>query len=273
MRWVLLSGVGAVLWVCAARAEGTGKSYTFGGFSPGGREYWKRGPDDLACEPAPSTTCRPIEKKDTRSFVKPPRGRKAGGLSLSVAIDEEKRVSLRGGERDLGSFAPGGRVVSVNANLFVAPDGDLVAVEYEVHDKGGKRGDVVVFDLRADAAAPPPATAPVATGNAYDRAMAKGGVWEQRIVPCDVAGVTLKLQKTKKFGIRITTKCQGQKDVTELDGTWATEGDDTLVLSFPNEEGPLENMVCRFAACEDVAEDCLTCTQDDVTFTMQVVRR
>jgi hypothetical protein len=195
MRWVLLSGVGAVLWVCAARAEGTASSYTFGGFSPGGREYWKRGPDDLVCEPAPSTTCRPIEKKDTRSFVKPPRGRKAGGLSLSVSIDEEKRVSLRGGERDLGSFAPGGRVVSVNANLFVAPEGDLVAVEYEVHDKGAKRGDVVVFDLRAAPAVPVPAATPQA-GNAYDRAVAKGGVWEQRIVPCDVAGVTLKLQKT-----------------------------------------------------------------------------
>jgi hypothetical protein len=98
-------------------------------------------------------------------------------------------------------------------------------------------------------------------------------VWEQRIVPCDQAGVTLTLSKARKFDIRILTRCQGQKDVTKLGGRWASEGADTLVLSFDNEEGPVENMVCRFAACEDVPEDCLTCAQEDVTFTMQIVRR
>lgn len=103
--------------------------------------------------------------------------------------------------------------------------------------------------------------------------MSKGGVWEQRQVPCEDAGVTLTLKKSRKFAIRIATRCQGQKDVTELDGTWSSEGTDTLVLTFETSEGPGENMVCRFATCAEDPEDCLTCAQDDVSFTMQVVRR
>lgn len=280
MRWVLLTGVGALVWVCAAQAAGVPKSYTFGGFSPGGRQYLKEGPDDLVCDPAPATSCHPVEKKDTRGFSKPSRARKANGVTLTVAIDDDgKSLSLSAGDKVVGTHAPGERVTSVNSNLFVSAEGDLVAVEYEVGAGGGKRHDVVVFDLRAapepsPAPAPTPSPAPPSSGGtAFDRAVGKGGVWEQRIIPCDQAGVTLKLTKARKFDIKITTKCQGQKDVTSLDGKWSSEGADTLVLSFENEEGPLENMVCRFAACADVPEDCLTCSQEDVSFTMQVVRR
>jgi hypothetical protein len=32
-------------------------------------------------------------------------------------------------------------------------------------------------------------------------------------------------------------------------------------------------MACRLSRCEDVPEDCLTCAQEDVSFTMQIVRR
>jgi hypothetical protein len=251
-----------------AAAWGAPGSYTFGGFSPGEREYWKRGADDLVCT-APAS-CRPVEKKDVKGFVK--RSRR-----FAVAVDEDTRIRLSSGDREVGSFAPGGRVSAVNGNVFVAPGEGAVAVEYEVLDRGQKRSDVVVFELAAtpETATPAPATQPAApapAGNAFDRAVGKGGVWEQRQVPCDQAGVTLTLKKTKKFAIRIATKCQGQKDVTELDGAWATEAQDTLVLSFGSSEGD-EKMVCRFAACAEDPEDCLTCTSDDVSFTMRVVRR
>ena len=261
----------ALLWLVPAVAWGAPGSYTFGGFSPGEREYWKRGADDLLCSPPAS--CRAVDKKDVKGFVKPPRSRR-----FSVAIDEDARIRLSSAEGDLGSFAPSGRVTSVNGNLFVAPGGEHVAVEYEVLDKGQKRADVVVFELAAAAEAPSPTPSPTPSPspggkNAYDRAMGKGGVWEQRQVPCEEAGVTLTLKKTKKFAIRIATRCQGQKDVTDLDGSWATEGQDTLVLSFAQSEGAVENMVCRFATCPEEPEECLTCAQDDVSFTMRVVRR
>jgi len=92
-------------------------------------------------------------------------------------------------------------------------------------------------------------------------------------VPCDRAGVTLTLKKTRGFGIRILTKCQGQKDQTDLAGKWTSEGDDTVVLHFENEDGPAENLVCRFGACPETEEECLTCGEDDTAFTLEVVRR
>jgi hypothetical protein len=263
-----------LVWLLPAVAWGAPGSYTFGGFSPGEREYWKRGAPDLLC--TPPAICQPVDRKDVKGFSKPARSRR-----YAVEIVDDARIRLVDGERELGSFAPGGRVTSVNANLFVAPGAEHVAVEYEVVDKGQRRGDVLVFALAETAAptpAPGPAPAPAPSGasgaaNAYERAMGKGGVWEQRQVPCEDAGVTLNLKKTKKFAIRIATKCQGQKDVTQLDGTWSTEGNDTLVLSFEAEEGATESMICRFAACPEDPEDCLTCAQDDVSFTMRVVRR
>jgi hypothetical protein len=280
MRWVHLTGVFTVLFVCVASAEGAPKSYTFGGFSPGGREYLKRGPDDLVCAPEPDTACRAVDKKTTRGFAKPARSRKAAGQPLSVEIGDGTFEVFAGGRKVGGvAFLREIRVTSVNQNFFVSPDETVVAVEYEVSGKDGKWSDVAAFDLQAAPGPPVEKTtatrsAPVAGGgNAFTRALARGGVWEQRLVPCDQAGVTLKLTKTRKFGIKILTRCQGRKDVTDLDGTWSSEGDDTVVLSFENEEGPVETMVCRFAECADAPEDCLTCTQDDVTFTMQVVRR
>jgi hypothetical protein len=184
--------------------------------------------------------------------------------------------------------------VSVNSNLFVAADGDLVAVEFEVAgapSAGGRRADVVVFDIsQAPPEAPPargsrarpPAPRPAPSGkNAHERALAHGGVWEQRLTPCDQAGVTLTLKKNRRFSIRVTTRCQGRKDVTDLDGSFTTEGTDTVVLSFENEDGPTEKMVCRFGACDpdasaearDDGAECLTCGEEDVSFTLETVRR
>lgn len=149
--------------VVPAAAWGAPASYTFGGFSPGEREYWKRGPaGDLLCEPP--ATCRPVEKKDVKGFVKPARSRR-----FAATIVDDSRVRLADGERELGSFAPGGRVTAVNANVFVAPGEGHVAVEYEVVDRGQKRGDVVVFALGEAPERPEPApkASPAAAGNAY----------------------------------------------------------------------------------------------------------
>ena len=44
------------------------------------------------------------------------------------------------------------------------------------------------------------------------------------------------------------------------------------VLSFENDEGLLESLQCRIQACTEGDEDCFSCCDEDVTFTMQVVR-
>jgi hypothetical protein len=115
--------------------------------------------------------------------------------------------------------------------------------------------------------------APARAVNAWDRAMGKGGVWEQRMIPCDRAGVHLALKKDKTFSLRIETRCQSQRDTTQLAGKFATDGADRLELSFDNAGGAAEAMGCRFATCADSDEDCLTCMADEVSFTLQVVRR
>jgi hypothetical protein len=279
-----MNGVACLALVCApAVALSAPASYTFGGFSPGGREYWKRGSPggDQVCEPiaadrAPS--CRPTERKEVKGWTRPPRARALGGVTLTVVVEDDARVVLAAGERRLGVYTPGARVSSVNANVFVSPDADVVIVEYEVAGPGGKRADAVGFDV---AASPPPAPVarPVARapvtggGNAYERAVKQGGVWEQRIVPCDRAGVTLTLKKTRAFAIRILSRCQGNKDQTDLDGKWTSEGNDTVVLHFENEGAAAEALVCRFARCEETDEECLTCGDDDTAFTLEVVRR
>ena len=204
---------------------------------------------------------------------------------------------LKAGDRVLGRHRPAAPAISANANVFVTADEGAVAVEYEGQDKAA---DVVVFPLRPareagspGAGTPTPAPAPPGRGNspggpkapnapnapnAYDRALAKGGVWEQRIVPCDQAGVRLVLKKSRSFDLRVDTKCQAQKDATELSGKWTTEGDDRLELTFENENGPTEALPCRLAVCPDAAggepgEDCLSCSDAEVSFTLRVVRR
>jgi hypothetical protein len=248
-------------------------AFHFGGFSPDGARFLKLGvAGDQVCavvaqKEAPA--CQPVSKKEIKDggFVKPARG---GGVRAALRDD---RIEITEGDRVLASWKPPERLVSVNSNLFVSASRAVVAVEYEV--PGGS--DVVALSVAPAASAPvsPPASAPApAAGNAYERAMRAGGVWEQHQVACEQAGVQLKLKKNRKFDITITTRCQADKSRTELDGLWATEGDDGLTLSFENADSATEVMPCRFGACVDApGEDCLTCREEDVTFTLQVVRR
>src|SRR5262249_53092441 len=161
-----------------------------------------------------------------------------------------------------GRFQPEAPAIAVNSNVFVGADDALVAVEYEAKGAGA---DVVVFPIAAAkeatevtpaapaAPAPGPGSPPgpgappgpgspagPGQGNAYDRAMARGGVWEQRMLPCDQAGVRLTLKKDRTFALRVDTKCEGKKDTTQLAGKWASEGATALSLAFENAGGPTE---------------------------------
>jgi hypothetical protein len=120
-----------------------------------------------------------------------------------------------------------------------------------------------------------PTAPPVAKGNAFDRAMADGGIWEQGLVPCDTAGVTLTLAKDLTFALRVQTRCQGQKNISDFKGKWSPVGDDKIVLEMANQDAESDQFACTFQACEDDPNDkCLDCLQgDDVAFTMKVVKR
>ncbi len=271
-----------MLWLLALAAG----ARSFGGFAAEADRYLA---GNLVCEPiavkadgaaAGMPRCAELDRKAQKDlgFAKPARGRETpDGKKLAVAVDDGKiKLTWLDGarERVLARWSPGAPVTSVNMGVFAART--LVAVEY----RAGETQDVVVFDVRA-ALAPEDAkpgdakSAPRAGDDrtAYERAVAKGGVWEQRQRPCDQAGVHLALARDRKFDIRIETKCQGQKDVTRLAGTWTPDGKDGVVLTFHNESGPEEKMACQLAACPDVPEDCLSCASEDVTFTLYVVRR
>jgi hypothetical protein len=258
---VLLATIAAPL---ASAAPG---GYSFGGFSADGARYLKRGTEDRVC-----TVAERRAEKDA-GFIKPGRSRKVGATTVDVAV-EDGAVVLRAADKVLGRYRPaGGAAVSANANVFVTRDDAAVAVEYEGQ---GRVADVVVFPVAEVATAtpsgPPPPAAPAPAPappsgrtNAYDRVVAKGGTWEQRMVPCDQAGVRLVLRKTKTFELRVETRCASQKDTTQLSGKWGTEGDDKLELTFENENGPTEALPCRIAACADEAgEDCVSCSDADV---------
>jgi len=270
--------------VCLAAPAEAAPGYTFGGFSGDGTRFLKHGPDERACTVALPPVCQPIDRKAARDegFTKPPRTRRLGDATVEVVV-EDGAVVVRAGDAPIGRFKPEPRAIAANANVFVAPDASEIAVEFEAQGRGA---DVVVFPVKAAApATPPAASAPPpasggaasggsASGNAYDRAMSKGGVWEQRMVACDTAGVRLSLKKNKTFDLRVDTKCQAEKNITVLGGKWQTEGNDRLALIFENENAPDETMPCRFNICQDEpTEDCLYCADAEVGFTLKVVRR
>ena len=183
MRW--LAQVTA-LWVF----QGVASAYTFGGFDDEGASYLKRGPDDQVCAAPPDTACHAVDKRTARGYVKPARSR-----AYAVSIDDGTSIRLRDGDQVIGTVVAAARVTGVNANVFVASAGALVAVEYQM---AGGEADVAVFSLAPSS--PPPSTPPTGAPadpaggkTAYERALRHGGTWEQRLVACDQAGVNLAL--------------------------------------------------------------------------------
>ena len=118
---------------------------------------------------------------------------------------------------------------------------------------------------------PDPARPPTA----YERLVGLGGHWEQTGTACQEPTVDLRLdRKSEKFQLTIKTRCQGDDDTTRLGGTWQAEGSAVLRLAFPNVEGPEEKLECKLAPLSDrSSEDGLSCTLEDLRFTMRVVRR
>jgi len=272
-----------MLWLVALVAA----ARSFGGFAAEEDRYLV---GNLACEPvvvkpdgaaAGAPRCVELDRKAQKDlgFAKPARGREtADGRKVAVSVDDGK-VALTwvdaGRARVLARWAPpGAPATSVGMNVYAART--LVAVEYF----RGDTGDWVVFDVRAALAPderapaePRPAARPADDRGAYERALAKGGVWEQRLVPCDQAGVHLALARNRTFDLRIETRCQGQKDVTRIGGAWTGDGKDGVVLTFHNDAAADEKMACQLAACPDAPEECLACSSEDVSFTLYVVRR
>ncbi len=287
--------------VCAQAGAAWGAK--FGGFSADGQRYLDGDArvcalvdaiDDGTAIGAPACE-RVADKKEiaAHAFKKPKPARETpdGKVKLSTAF-EGKRIEVK------GAAAAGKEVVLVRwegaedvdsiGDLYVSADGARVALDYTMSGLRGKLPATVAFDIKRPLdvllnAAPekppgdkPAGDKPAPTGQAYDRAMKHGGIWEQALVPCDIARVTLKLKKTKTFTIRIETRCQGDKWVTNLDGKWVPEGDAQVALQLENDDGTVETMPCTLSVSDEEGrekEDALTCTQEDVTFTMKPAKR
>jgi hypothetical protein len=116
-----------------------------------------------------------------------------------------------------------------------------------------------------------PARAP----GAYERLVGFGGHWEQTGSPCQDPTVNLDLdRKSDRFKLTIRTRCQGEDDTTRLAGIWRAEGAAALRLSFPNVDGPEEQLQCQLAAASDRSgEDTLSCTLEELQMKLRVVRR
>jgi hypothetical protein len=116
---------------------------------------------------------------------------------------------------------------------------------------------------------------PARQPSAYERLVGQGGHWEQTGTTCQQPTVDLRLdRKSEKFQLAIRNRCQGDDETTRLSGTWAAQGSAALRLRFPNAEGPEELLECQLDAAPDRAgDDVLSCTLEELTFAMRVVRR
>jgi hypothetical protein len=232
---------------------------------------------------APDQLCLPIPvskkgvAKGAPASCRPATEDELGGRDLpaaTTALAVSIRPTLRGAQgpskkrtlaivsqdRPLVTWAAPQPIEAVTA-VYAAADGLHLAVELTY--KG--QPQVVGFLL----AAPIPERA-----GAYDRAMAKGGTWEQRPVACETAGVKLELKATRRFTVTIETKCQGSRERSRFAGTFTAVGDDLVKLFLPQDDGPDEVMECHFAACADVpGEACLSCGEDEDRFTLFATAR
>lgn len=111
--------------------------------------------------------------------------------------------------------------------------------------------------------------------SAYERLMGFGGRWEQRLIACEQPEIKLNLRrKAWRFILKIRGRCGGPAETTFLDGTWKANGTDGLALTFPNQGGADEAMVCRIERCRDSSgEDCVRCGTGEDEFLLRVVRR
>lgn len=244
----------------------------FGGFSADASRYLDG--KDLVCRPIPvsadggASGAAECDKVTDRAELKgygfkvPKKVTKIadGRLQLSSRVEGSALV-VEGRTADakivtLVTYEVEGGATPAVKGLWATVDGALLAIEY----KAGVASAVVGFDLAAalGGALPPLGLA--------DRLQRKGGKWDQRLVPCEQAGVVLHLQPKSKFKITIQTRCQSDRDKLTLSGTWDVVEPDQLSLTFHNQGAGEEVLECRVAECDGAA--CITCSSEDVSFTL-----
>jgi hypothetical protein len=237
---------------------------TFGGFSPDGGSYL----DDEArvcrlMDVAPDgtargkPTCRPVRGAAERSTFRKPD---AAGAPTIQARAKNRSLVLTRSKATLVTWTSPSELDRVEA-VYEGKVG--VVVEY----RSGGAPAAVGFRLGASPSGATPGS------NAGARAAPTkldGSVWEQRIIPCEQAGVKLELLKTRKFRVTLETRCQSDRDRLRLSGTWAEEAG-ALVLTFPQDEGPEEKLACPITQCD--GEPCIRCVDEDVSFTVLPARR
>lgn len=250
----------------------------FGGFSSDGRA-WLDGKTRV-CRPLPvgangkvgaaPEPCR--EVKDPAQLAGYAFRRPSPVRSPAALREGSKLTLVEGGQTRVVWQAPAA-IASVGG-VFVAADGALVGVEYV--DGITRATRAVVFSFAAPAR--DDAGAPAGEGGdrrrtGIERALRHGGLWEQRLIACERAGVNLELTRRQRFELEIVTRCEKDRDRTTLDGRWEEDGLEGLVLVFQQEEGPDETLGCRFASCAEApGEDCLVCADGDITFTLTTRR-
>lgn len=289
MRSTILASV-VVVGVIAPAVASAGK---FGGFSADGTKYLDG--DAKVCTPLSATPegsavgapqCTVVSnKKDLAAynFRKARPSDTMDGIRLSVSASG-KTLRVEGTTSDGGKL----KVVTWDAPTDIAATGDIyvtdgkvVAVEYTATTLRGATPSVIAFNATGSMAkltpAPaekpkdPPAPAKPTKGSSYDRAMAKGGVWEQPLVQCDQARITLTLKKNMKYSVRVETRCQGDKSVSTFSGRWVAEGTHGVVLQLDNDDGGTESIGCQLGESDD--EPTIKCSDEDVEFTMKPVKR
>ncbi len=293
-----------VTWLVAAAALVPAAAWggKFGGFSGDGARYLDG--EAKVCAPlaadadgqvAGTPKCAIVtDKKELAGLAfRKPKASDAtpdGRIIFAASRDGRKlRVDAIVGEGDPRALVAWDAPAEVAAvgELFLSPDSSLVALDYTTKTLRGVTPATVVFDVRkplarpqapmtrAGESAPPPARAtppPRADGgSAYDRAMKLGGVWEQVLIACEQARVTLTLKKTMKYTVRIETRCQGDKRVSSFQGKWVAEGAAGVVLRLENDDGREESIGCQLGA--DAGEPVLHCADPDIEFTMKPARR
>lgn len=270
-RWIATAAVPFAL-ALAPRAAWAGK---FGGFSADLTRYLDG--TGTVCEPlrvdasgeasgAPSCERRTAAEVKAMKFKLPRRTTTIAGGALKVRVVADGRVirvvarpaqgPAQGDDRVLARWDAGAEVTSVTGPFG---EGTLFGVEYKQATGMG----AVAFDVTASLEGAAPAR------GLAQRLLGRGGKWTQRLIPCEQAGVTLELKAKWKFRITIQTRCQSDRDHLVLSGTWVTGDPDVLRLVFSNDDGPDEVLDCRVGACpDDGAAQCVTCTSDDVTFSL-----
>jgi hypothetical protein len=269
---------------------GAARAAPFGGFSADGTRYLEGRDRVCVLVPvgSPQDATPKCARTDAATVAKAEfrRGQPAGKSLRASGHGSVLVLVAEGGKQPLVRWHAGA-VVSRVAGVFVAEGRGAVAVEYEVRRAGRPAIEAVAFALPVGdppakdappAPAPPGKDVPAAdapTGKrlvpgktpptAYDRLLAPGGFWSQPLVACDRAGVELRLARSpRRFGLRIEIRCQQQKDVLSLHGTWDSEGEARLLLRFPNEDDPDEVVRCEVAVCpDDSGEDCVSCALED----------